>query len=275
MGMATEHRGKVPFDYTMNEGDWATRTVAQGYQEEEAPFAETQINGTDVVLGGATMDDALAERIVERTKAAEVAELRERAAAAEAEAATLRAMLGISNAAAEGSMDARITSALSMLQTGNPPRVPPMPAMETARAAEVQIAREQVVAPTVVEPVGMAAAIASALAGEPAPTEERMLTAAALTTVATAAALTAAAGQTNGASVEDLRRCCEQAPRKGEQTRWSEHKAPIEVCCGAGWQTVEELQRALCEAQVHTQHKALKSYLGRNPQLRATARGAM
>ena len=81
---------------------------------------------------------------------------------------------------------------------------------------EVQIAREQVVAPTVVEPVGMAAAIASALAGEPAPTEERTLTAAALTTVATAAALTAAAGQTNVASVEDLRRCCEQAPRKGE-----------------------------------------------------------
>ena len=136
MGMATEHRGKVPFDYTMNEGDWATRTVAQGYQEEEAPFAETQINGTDVVLGGATMDDALAERIVERTKAAEVAELRERAAAAEAEAATLRAILGISNAAAEGSMDARITSALSMLQTGNPPRVPPMPAMERSHLSQ-------------------------------------------------------------------------------------------------------------------------------------------
>ena len=82
----------------MDEGGWSTRAVAKGYQEEEAAFAEGQISGTDIVLGGATADDALVERIVERTKAAEVAELRERAAAAEAEAATLRAMLGISNA---------------------------------------------------------------------------------------------------------------------------------------------------------------------------------
>ena len=116
MSMATEHRGKVPFDYTMDEGGWATRTVAKGYQEEEAPFAENQINGTDVVLGSATADDALAERIVERTKAAEVAELRERAAAAEAEAATLRAMLGISNAASEGSMEARVVSGIDRLR---------------------------------------------------------------------------------------------------------------------------------------------------------------
>ena len=238
--------------------------MAKGYQEEEAPFAENQINSRDVVLGGATMDDALAERIVERTKAAEVAELRERAAAAEAEAATLRAMLGISNAAAEGSMEARVASALSTLQGGKKTSIaPPMPAIETAQAGEAQIAPEQVVAPTVVEPIEMAAAIASALAGELALTADSTV------------ARTAAAGQTNGASDQDLRRCCEQAPCRGEQTCWSQHRAQIEACCSAGWRTVEELQRGLCGAQVHTQHKALKSYVGRNPQLRATARGAM
>ena len=53
------------------------------------------------------------------------------------------------------------------------------------------------------------------------------------------------------------------------RTRWAQHKAQIEACCGAGWYTTEELQRALCDAQVHTQHKALKSYVGRHPQLRA------
>ena len=81
-------------------------------------IAEGQISGTDIVLGGATADDALVERIVERTKAAEVAELRERAAAAEAEAATLRAMLGISNAGGERSMEARVAAALTTLQSG-------------------------------------------------------------------------------------------------------------------------------------------------------------
>lgn len=117
-----------------------------------------------------------------------------------------------------------------------------------------------------VEPTGMAAAIASALAGELALTGEPTLT---------AAALTAAAGQMKGASDEDLRRCCDQAPRKGEQTRWNQHKAQVDACCDAGWRTVEELQRALCDAQVHTQHKALKSYVGRNPRLRAMGGGAM
>mmetsp|Transcript_6550 Transcript_6550/g.16957 ORF Transcript_6550/g.16957 Transcript_6550/m.16957 type:complete len:177 (+) Transcript_6550:254-784(+) len=176
-------------------------------------------------------------------------------------------MLGISAAAAEGSMEARVATALSMLQSGkNLPIAPPMPAAETARAAESQIASEQVVVPTTVEPMGMAAGFASAVESELALTGEPTLT---------AAALTAAAGQTNGACDEDLRRCCEHAPRKGEQTRWNQHKTQIEVCCCAGWQTIEELQRALCDAHVHTQHKALKSYVGRNPQLRATARGAM
>ena len=42
MGMATEHRGKAPFDFTMEEGGWSTRTVAKGYQEEEEGFADGQ-----------------------------------------------------------------------------------------------------------------------------------------------------------------------------------------------------------------------------------------
>jgi len=313
MGMATEHRGKVPFDYTMDEGGWSTRAVAKGYQEEEAAFAENQIIGTDVVLGGATADDALVTRIVERSNAAEVAELRERAATAEAEAAKLRAILGISNAGNELSMEARVTSVLSTLQSGalrptapapqavattdmsevlqvtaaptEPPSAalttamaPAAAAAEAARAVEAQIAPEQVMAVTMVEP--MAAAIASALAGELALTGEPTLT---------AAALTAAAGQMNGASppvaasggattaapaeaTDDLRRCCKEAPQKGEATRWSQHRATIVQCCSTGWATTDALQKLLCAANVHTQHKALKSYIGRNPQLRANAR---
>eukprot|EP00966_Prymnesium_polylepis_P284750 6578794-Prymnesium_polylepis.1 len=68
----------------------------------------------------------------------------------------------------------------------------------------------------VAEPIAAAIGV-----GEMAPTAQPTLT---------AATLTAAARQMHGACDEDLRRCCDKAPRKGEQTRWSEHKSQIEAC---------------------------------------------
>ena len=88
--------------------------------------------------------------------------------------------------------------------------------------------------------------------------------------VAAARAATTAASQ----ATEDLRRCCQHAPQKGEVTRWAQHRTTIEACCSSGWDTVDALQKLLCAAGVHTQHKALKSHVGRNPQLRANARSA-
>ena len=282
MGMATEHRGKVPFDYTMDEGDWSTRTVAKGYQEEEAPFAENQINGTDVVLGGATVDDALAERIIERTKAAEVAELRERAAAAEAEAATLRAILGIRTAAGEGSMETRVASALRMLHSGKEATAALHgPAVETGRAVQPQA--ESVAAPTQTERVAQPAAavsiptdvVTASVPMSAAEAAERQAAEAAETPVVpTAEAVSTAplpTAPTVAVEKPVSRPCCGNAPPESARIRWVQHSSQIAECCTVGWQTVDELQQLLCDRHVHTQHKALKSFIGRNPLLRARA----
>ena len=102
-----------------------------------------------------------------------------------------------------------------------------------------------------------AAAAISAMAARDAP-------AALPVEVAESAAVTTAAGS------EDLRRCCDCAPGKGKVTQWVQHRAIMNECCSTGWETVDALQKLLCAKNVHTQHKALKSYIGRNPQLRAS-----
>ena len=186
------------------------------------------------MLGGATADDALVDRIVERTKAAEVAPLRERATAAEAEAAALRAMLGISNAVAQGTMEQRVKMALNSIQRGSATQ---------ARCAEP-------VAPVQVQEAAPAAPAVPAVVAAVAAATERVR-----------------------AQSSKARQCCDAAPSEKVRVRWEDYETQIDECCAIGWQTIEELQSMLHARNVHTQHKALKSFVGRNPALRLRAFG--
>ena len=60
----------------------------------------------------------------------------------------------------------------------------------------------------------------------------------------------------------DGRPCCHLAPSKGVQIPWAQYKTQINTCCQMHGTSVDYLQKLLCDANVHTQHKALKSYLG-------------